>query len=227
MCRILYLFVSLKISTMKKTFLLIATVFIFKLSFSQAAVSTAEYNKITKPAVIADIPFTSSTVEGAILDTLNKLGYKTSKDKDYILFKGVKLAALGDGTYDLYFKANRVSKKEKDKTTFTMLISKGYENFISDATDHDVVENAKSFLNNMIDVTAAYDLEQQIKGQQDIKQKADRKLQSLMNDSSDLARRKQKIEQEIADNLKAQEDQKNEIIKQQGMLDTLIGKRKQ
>lgn len=213
---------------MKKTFTLFAFAFLCKFSFAQVMVATAEYNKLTKPALLINIPYTSETVSGAIIDTLNKLGYKSSKDKDkdYIVFKGVRLAALGEGSYDLYFNTDRMSKREKDKSTLYMLISKGYDNFISDETDHSVIEGAKNFLNGLTDMTAAYDLELQIKDQQETLQKAERKLQSLKNDADDLQKKKQKIEQDIADNQKAQIDQQSEIEKQKGILGTLIGKRK-
>lgn len=213
---------------MKKTFTLFAFAFLCKFSFAQVMVATAEYNKLTKPALLINIPYTSETVSGAIIDTLNKLGYKSSKDKDkdYIVFKGVRLAALGEGSYDLYFNTDRMSKREKDKSTLYMLISKGYDNFVSDETDHNVIEGAKNFLNGLTDMTAAYDLELQIKDQQETLQKAERKLQSLKNDADDLQKKKQKIEQDIADNQKAQIDQQSEIEKQKGILGTLIGKRK-
>lgn len=213
---------------MKKTFTLLAAAFLCNFSIAQVTVTTTEYNKSTKPALLINIPYNSETVSGAIMDTLNKLGYKSSKDKDkdYVVFKGVKLAALGEGSYDLYFNTDRMSKREKDKSNLYMLISRGYDNFISDETDHSVIEGAKNFLTSLTETTAAYDLELQIKEQQESVQKAERKLQSLMNDADDLQKRKQKLEQEIADNQKAQIDQKSEIEKQKGILITLVGKRK-
>lgn len=213
---------------MKKIILLFSAVLFTVLVKAQVTVATADYNKTTQQALIISVPFPSETVQGEIIDTLNKLGYKSTKDKDkdYLVFKGVKIASLGDDAYDLYFNTDRMSKKEKDKTTLYLLISKGYDNFISDATDHNTIEGAKTFLNSLTNATAAYDLELQIKDQQDVMQKAQRKMQSLVNDADDLQKKKQKLEQEIADNQKAQEDQKAEIAKQQGILDTLVGKRK-
>ncbi len=74
-----------------------------------------------------------------------------------------------------------------------MLISSGYLKFIGDSTDAGLVSNAKQFLNDLITTVTAYDLEQQISGQQLAVKKADKKLGDVVSDGQDLVKKKKKL----------------------------------
>lgn len=212
---------------MKKLSVLFLTLYISVIGFSQATISTTEYNKTVKQAVTLEMPFADGTITGAIKDSLNKLGYKSKDDNNFFVFKGVKLSELGRDTYDLYFKVDKKSRKDKEHSTVILMISKGYENFVNDATDADVIANAKTLLNSLVETVSAYDLELQVSDQKDALKKATKKLGDLVNTAEDLQKKKAAIEQNIIDNATAQHAQKAEIEKQEQVLQTLIGKRKQ
>jgi hypothetical protein len=195
-------------------------------SFGQAKLATAEYQKSMQPALEIEVPFSQKTILNAIEDKFIKMGYKGKDTKGYLTFKGVVLPEFGVDTYDLYFSAERKSKKEKDFSIVTMMISSGYEKFIGDTTNAIVLDKAKGWLNNLTPLTAAYDLELQITDQDDVTKKAEKKLNGLIEDAQDLAKKKAKIEKEIADNTTDQANQKAELEKQQQVLQTLKGKRK-
>lgn len=72
----------------------------------------------------------------------------------------MRLPQLGPNSYDLYFKKDRKSKKEKEATTLTLMISTGYEKFIVYSTNARLIDSAKNYLNGLTDRVAAYDLEQ-------------------------------------------------------------------
>lgn len=208
---------------------LIATLSILILSvavFAQAKLATADYQKTMQPAVEVEIPFPEKTVLKAIDDTLQKMGYKGKETKGYVVYKGVKMPQLGTESYDLYFKTDRKSKQQKDVTILTMMISSGFDKFIGETTDAPVINNAKSFLNKQTDMVVAYDLEQQIKDQEESTKKADKKLSGLVEDAESLQKKKTKLDNDIAENLKQQETQKAEAEKQKQILVTLKGKRK-
>lgn len=210
---------------MKKIFLSLMITFIAAVSFAQAHLATSDYQKTMQPAVENEYPFPEKTVSKAIEDKMQKIGYKGKDTKGYVVYRGVHMDELGPGSYDLYFKVDKRSKKEN--TVVTMLISAGYEKFIGDSTNGTVIENAKNYLNNLIDVVAAYDLEQQINEQDDAAKKADKKLANLVDDANDLQKKKAKIEKDIEENTQKQADQKAEAEKQHQILDTLKAKRKQ
>lgn len=212
---------------MKKIFLLAAAYFITAGAIAQARTVTTEYQKNMQPAVEAEVPFPEKTVMKSIIDKMEKAGYRGKEVKGYMVFRSVRLQELGPDSYDLYFKTDKKSKKEKDASIVTMLVSSGYDKFISEADNADLIENAKKFLNKQTATSEAYDLELQIKDQEEITKKADKKLADLVEDGEDLQKKKAKIEKDIEENTKKQADQKAEIEKQKQIFETLKGKRKQ
>ena len=212
---------------MKKLFLSLAITVMATASFAQAHLATADYQKTMQPAVENDIPFPEKTVNKAIEDKMQKMGYKGKDNKGYTIYRGVRMAELGPDAYDLYFKTDRKSRKESDNTVVTMMVSSGYDKFIGDSTNGTVIENAKNYLNSLTEMIAAYDLELQIKEQEDATKKADKKLTNLVEDGQNLQKKKARIEKDIEDNIKKQADQKAESEKQRQIFETLKAKRKQ
>lgn len=212
---------------MKKLSFLVIAFAMYTTSFAQARLVTAEYQKTNQPGIKADVPFPEKTVAKSIDDYFQKLGYKGKDTKGYLTYKGVRLPQFGPDIYDLYFKTDRKSKKEKDATAVTMLISSGYEKFIGDTTNANLIDSAKNYLNGLTERVAAYDLEQQITDQDDAVQKVTKKLNSLTSNGEDLQKKKTKLENDIAENLKQQQNLKAESEKQLQILNNLKTKRKQ
>lgn len=211
---------------MKKAIILVTILFAASSSFAQARLATAEFNKTQQPAIETEIPFEEKTVMKSLVDKMEKKGYKGKESKGYMVFKGVSLPELGAGTYDLYFKTDRKSRKEKDITILTMMVSSGFEKFISETDNATAVDGAKTFLNGQTAHATEYDLEQQIKEQDEVVTKYDKKLKDLAEDSASLVKKKEKLEKEMTENKEKQKDQAAELEKQRLILDTLKGKRK-
>ena len=212
---------------MKKLYLLVVIVFCSSYCFSQSRLTTAEFQKVMEPATEIEVPFAEKTVMKTIVDMMEKKGYKGKDTRGYYTFKGVVLPELGTNSYDLYFKTERKSRKEKDNTILTLLVSGGYEKFIGDSAGSALMTNVKIFLNKQIDASAAYDLEMQITEQDEITQNAQKKYTSLTEDGVNLQKKKEKLEKEIQENIKKQADQKTEAEKQAQIFNMLRGKRKQ
>ena len=193
---------------------------------SQSRYVFIDFKDGQKPAIVNEFSYPENTVSKAIRDKMEKMGYKGKDSKGYTIYKSVLIPEIGAATYDVYFKVDRKSRKEKDMSAVTMLISNGNENYITEAEDTQTINNAKSFLDNLIPNVQAFDLEQQIKAQEDVVNKADKKYRSLLNDADDLQKRKRKIEQQIEDNFKDQKNQQAEIEKQKQIFETLKAKRK-
>ena len=212
---------------MKHTTLLIISFVLSTILFGQSHTTDVEYKKINHEAIVNDIPFPENIVAGAIKDKMEKIGYKGKNTKNFTVYSGVRMPELGNDSYDLYFMTDRKSRKEKETTVVTLLLSKGLENFITDSSDVTVINNAKTYLDNIKVMIAAYDLEQQIIDQEDFVKKTDKKLANLKGDGVDMEKKKKKLEQQIEDNKKNQLDQQGELERQRQILETLRGKRKQ
>ena len=211
---------------MKRFSFLLLLSFIYSISFAQSRLTTTEYSKQQKPAVVVDLPFPEKTVSNAVEDKLGKMGYKSSSSKGFTVYKGVRMTELGTESYDLYFMVDRISKKDKANSTVTLMISKGYETFVGDSSDSRLIDSAKTYLNNLRETVAAYDLEQQIIEQEDIVKKANKKYIGLTDDANDLQKKKRKLEDDIAKNLVDQKNQQDEEVKQKQVLENLKAKRK-
>lgn len=211
---------------MKYILTLILSVVVYTATIAQSRTETVTYQKINRQAVVNEIPFPEKTVRDAIDNNMGQMGYKGKDTKGFTVYKGVRLSALGNDLYDLYFSADRKSRKEKEYATLTMMITKGLDNFVADSTDAAVVSNAKAYLDSIKIMIAAYDLEQQIIAQEDAIKKADKKYTNLIEDGQDLEKKRKNIENDIAENIKNQANQKAETEKQRQILETLRSKRK-
>ena len=211
---------------MKHTLLLITALAIGATTMAQTRTATVEYQKINRQSIVTEIPFPEKTIKDAIDNKMELMGYKGKDSKGFTVYKGVKMPELGNDSYDLYFMADRKSRKEKENSTLTLMITKGFDSFVSDSSDAKVISNAKNYLDSIKNMIADYDLEQQIMGQEDVVKKADKKNTSLIDDASSLEKKKKSIEKDIEDNKKDQANQVTEIGKQRQILDTLRGKRR-
>lgn len=194
---------------------------------AQSELTTVSYQKTDRQAVMNEIPFPEKTIMGAIDNKMEQMGYKGKSSKEFTVYKGVRMADLGNGEYDLYFTADRKSRRNKDNSTLTLMISKGNDNFVTDKTDAGLIDNAKKYLNNIIELITVFDLELQINDQQDLLTKADKKYNELIDDGQSLEKKRKGIEKDIEDNKKDQEKQQAEIEKQKLVLENLKTKRKQ
>ena len=212
---------------MKKLYNTIAFMFITLFINAQARTTIAEYQKTMQPAIETSYPYSEKTVMNAIEDKMGKMGYKGKESKGYTIYRGVKMSEIGPDFYDLYFKADRKSRKEKEVSVVTMLISSGSDKFIGDSTSTSAVDNAKKYLNNLSGTINAFDLELQINEQDEALKKATNKMAGLVEDGENLVKKKEKLEKDIEDNIKKQGEQKTEVEKQKQIFETLRSKRKQ
>ena len=212
---------------MKKLFFFASGIICSTAAISQSRTTLVEYAKVNRQAVINEIPFPEKTVRNAIDDKMEKSGYKGKESKGYNVYKGVRLAGMGTEALDIYFMVDRKSKKEKEIAVVTMLVSKGYDNFVTDSANAPLIDSAKKYLDNIKDMIAAYDLELQITEQDDAVKKADKKKNNLIDDGVSLQKKKKNIEKDFEDNIAAQAVQVAELEKQKQILETLKAKRKQ
>jgi hypothetical protein len=210
----------------KLTTCLLFTVFIITVSLAQSRYVFIEFKDAQKPAIANEYPYPEKTVANAIDDKMGKLGYKGKESKGFIIYKGVTLSQLGSQSYDMYFKIDRKSKRDKENTSVNLMLAKGNEIFVTESDDASTISNAKIFMDSLDIAIEAYDLEQQIASQESDFNKAQKKYQGMLDDAEKLQKSKKKIEKDIEDNLKDQKNQQSEVEKQKQIFETLKSKRK-
>lgn len=212
---------------MKNTLLLTACFFCAVIARSQSVEGTTEYNKAKQPAILCEFPYPADMVENTISDDLKQKGFgKGKSSKSFQLYQAINFNDISGDKIDLYVKVEKKSRKEKDISTVTVLVSKGYDNFISGATDASIMQNAMAYINGLKPKLEKTNLELQIAEQEDLVKKEEKKYKNLQNDADDLQKEKKKIEDNIEDNKKALEKQRDEVEKQKLVLESIKAQRK-
>ena len=193
---------------------------------AQSYTGTADYKKMSRQAIFNEVPFTDKVTEAAIKDSLEKLGYKPKESKGFMVYKGVNLASLAKEPLDIYIAVERKSRKEKEVSVITMLLSRGEDNFITQGADAGIIDNARSFLNGFTNYIDTYYLEQQISEMEETRIAYEKKTAGLASDADDLQKKKKKIEKDIEDNIKEQADHKDAAEKHLQNMEALKSKRK-
>jgi hypothetical protein len=218
---------------MKRIYTTIGIVLLFSVAaVSQAYEGNIEYNKKKQQAIQIDYSYSQEAVENAIVQKIEKMGYKAkaekgmfNKDKGFIVFKNAFVTDISDNSMDYIIKVDRKSRKEKDETTLYLIMNKGDVNALTEM-DAMGVGKAKSFLNNLLPEIEEADLELQIKAQDETVVKAEKKYKNLQDDQQSLEKKIKGLQADLEKNIKDQENQQKEIENQKTALELLRGKRK-
>ena len=211
---------------MKQIFLLLACAITITFSAkSQAYEGNIEYNKKKQQAIVIDYSYPQDAVQNAIVQKMGKMGYKAkeekglfNKDKGFLVFKNAYITDISGDRMDFIINVERKSRKASDESVLYMIMIRNDENALM-TMEPGNINNAKSFLNNMLPEVEAADLELRIKDQEETVAKAERKLKNLKDDQSSL-------EKKLNDNKADQEATQKDIEAQKQALGILIGNRK-
>ncbi len=201
--------------------------------FAQSYQGLIEYDKKKQKAFVIEYSYPAEAVENAIILQMDKLGYKGkeekglfNKDKGFRVYKNADIRDITTRTMDYVITVEPKSRKEKDVSLLYLIItSKEGENAMQ-VFDDDEMRKAKGFLNNLQPYVEAANLELQIRDQEDVVGKAEKKLKGLKDDKSDMEKKIQKLQDDIKKNEKDQGDTEKEIENQKLNLENLKAKRK-
>ena len=211
---------------MKQIFLLILTAITLTSSvLSQAYEGNIQYDKKKQQAIAIDYSYPPNAVQNAIVQKMEKMGYKSkeekgilNRDKGFLIFKNAYVTDINRDKMDFFIKVERKSRKESDESTLYMIMNKEGENAMLRMGPEDI-NRAKSFLNNMLPEVVAADLEIRIKDQEETVARAEKKLSNLKADQISL-------EKKLSDNKADQETTQKDIEAQKQAVGVLMGNRK-
>lgn len=202
------------------------SVFVLAFSaFSQAYENAIQYDKKKQQGLAIDYSFPPEAVENALVKKVEKMGYKPkeekgilNRDKGFLVYKNIYVSDISRDRMDYIIKVERKSRKNSVESVLYMIMMKDGQNALALMDSYDV-GNAKTFLNNMLPDIEAANLELQIKAQEEVVAKAEKKMSDLKSDQLSLQKK-------LQDNGTAQEATQKDIENQKQALGTLIGKRK-
>lgn len=197
---------------MKKFLLgLIAIVAVTGIVSAQAYEGTLKVKKVEEPAIVMVYNYPSEIVENAFKARLADKRLKGDKSRGFLVYNRSVISEVASSPLDYSFKFDEKGKKGKETTTVYLLM-KGDNSLANDPTI--VGRNAKSFLESMIPGVEKSNLIAQIKQQEEVLVKEEKRLKELKEDHSDL-------EKKLKDNEKKQEAQEKVIASQKDILSDL------
>lgn len=201
---------------------------------SQATFTTITIDQKVQPGLVLELPNNTDVAEGTILQKLKETGYspetkgklfwKKNKLHGFYVFNGIQLPALDNQKLDMYFKVEPKSKTQKDQSIIYLLVSKGYDNFISPEADSATFVAATAFLDDFVAGTASYRLNLDIEEQEKVVKKAEKKLADLQDDDKSLVKKIEDLQADLRNNKNDQQMQEKEIANQKMKLEELKGK---
>jgi hypothetical protein len=192
---------------------------------AQAYEGNIQYDKKKQQAIVIDYTYPPEAVNNAVLLKLEKMGYKAkeekgllNRDKGFLVYKNIYITEISQDRMDYLVKVERKSRKANDESVLYMIIMKDNQNALTTMQAYDI-GNAKLFLNNLLPEIEEANLELQIKAQEDVVAKAEKKLSGLQKD-------KKELEEKLANNAKSQDETIKDIEAQKQNLEILKGKRR-
>ena len=196
------------------------------MALAQAYEGTIEFDKKKQKAFVINYSYPTEAVENAIIKKMETLGYKAkeekgflNKDKGFLVYKNAFVTDISRDKMDYIVKVERKSRKESDESVLYIIMNKTDGTNAIEKMDAYDTDQAKYFLNNLLPDIQAANLELQIKEQEEIVAKAEKKLRDLKDDQLSL-------EKKLQDNKIAQDNTQKDIESQKQTLGTLIGKRR-
>jgi len=198
---------------------------------AQSSFTTINYKEKLQPALTIQLPNTTEVAQGTILQKLKETGYnpettgmffwKTNHPNDFYVFNNVQLPELNNQKLDLYFKVAKATSGNKEQSTVYLMVSKGYDNFVSPQTDTATFYAAEKFLNGFVAGTDAFKHNSDIEIQQAHVADAEKKLSDLQHKEKDLSNKIAQLQSDLANNQNDQKNQQTEIESQKSKLELL------
>jgi hypothetical protein len=212
---------------MKYIFSLIISLFVTGFVFAQAPMpTTVEYNGQKYPCYIVEYNLPPDETEDVIVNKLKSQGYNADKSKGFLVYRNTRLKDLNpDEPQDVFFKIERKSRKEKDKSIVTMIAAKAGlipEDKVKGPKGIAAIElspNSVSFINSFQKDINMSEYNLAISNQQGEVADAEKKLKNLKDDQDKLEKKIKSLQDDLSKNKTDQQNQTDEIAKQKTILD--------
>lgn len=192
--------------------------------FGQVSEAVVEFNKAKRTVKSMEISDAPDIVEQAIKNKMLKSGYKPKESKGWMVFKDVHEPDISSERGDLYIKVERKSRKEKEASLVYFFISKPGDQSTPVPFESNML-SGDGFYSGVASYTVSERLEKDIRDQEEITKKAQKKYDDLVKDQTSLEKKIKNLQEELEDNKKKQETQVTEIENQRKTLEQLKSKR--
>ncbi|HTI94632.1 MAG TPA: hypothetical protein VL727_28770 [Puia sp.] len=173
--------------------------------FAQAYIGETELRSTKQAAAFIRVPYDNDPVEDGLKQYMMTKGFKSTSVNGFVLFRSVPLDGMDTVLNDLYFKADAAGRKEKDMTILSLIPARRNQEFPGRTlADSSKLEKARLFLDSLAPFITSYNTRLQLTSQQEILGKAQKKMNSLRSDSSDLQKKIRNLQTDLDQNQKDQ-----------------------
>jgi hypothetical protein len=202
-----------KIKFMKKIFLLLMVILnpFLELAIGQNVIEQkSECIDGVQNGLVIEINSTIKNVEIVLEKRLKGDGLMVNTKKGFYTCMAQNWARIGTGTMDYYFK---VTKIDKNKSSITMFISKGYNNFLSSESNKMEIENAKIFMNSLINDSKKYEIELSLITNADLQKEnikdTEKLIKAVQKANEEIEELKKKIEENTTEQKNKSKEMEN------------------
>lgn len=218
---------------MNQKFICIIAIFLVSITYvqSQSTFKTITYKKELRPALTLPLMYKTDIAEQTILAKLKETGYnpqktgnifnKSNKQEGFYVFPGVQLPELANQKLDLYFKVDPMNGDNSFNSSISLMVSKGYDNFVSPDLDTATFAAAEKFLNSFESKTEAFQVNKQIEAQKKIIAVSEKKWNELRNKQEDARKKISQLESDIKNLQQEEQTQQQDVDKQRSVLKDL------
>lgn len=194
--------------------------------FSQSGETKVDYQKGDKVAAIIELPYSARVVEDAMQEWMEKKGGKNDRVKGFDVYRNTRLDKDEPEIVDVYFKVDRKLVKDHENAVIYLLIGRPGENIGARTDDdHFKIVESKELLNKMAPYIDAYNIDVQLKLQEEVVKKSEKKLLNLKDDQYDLEKKLKNLQDKIAQNKNDQQLQTEELNPQREALNAIQNKK--
>ena len=173
-------------------------------------------------AIEAKYNFSEDIMETVVKNVLEKKSIKKTKNtKGYSFYEGIVWGELCSDKIDFYIKVDG----NKTSSKVIILISKGYNNFISESSDPSTIKNVKKLCKEFNVNAIEEHLNREISKQEEVIKDAEKKYNKSVEKGKDLVKDKESIIKKIDENSEEQKVLKANIEEQNKILGTLKSKK--
>jgi hypothetical protein len=176
-------------------------------AFAQSNSKAVTFKEVMRPALQLQLGYESKTAEQTILAKLKETGYKPeksggflnkkNKQEGFYVFSGVELPELANQKLDLYFKVDPINDNSSDRSSVTLMVSKGYENFVSNENDSATFAASEKFLNSFVYKTDMYAVSGMVENQKKSLAVSEKKWQALRDKQQDARNKITQLEADL------------------------------
>ncbi|MCO5237235.1 MAG: hypothetical protein M9933_13290 [Chitinophagaceae bacterium] len=208
----------------KHFFILLAVMICGSTVLGQVSEAVVDFNKTKRTVKSMEINDEPDVVEQAVKNKMLEWGYKPKEKKGWMEFNDVNVQSITDERSDFYVKVERKSKRDKNTSVVYFFASKPGDQVTPVALQGNMLAG-DGFYNDITNLTTVERLERDIKSQEDVVKKTQKKYDDLVKDQASLEKKIKGLESDLEENKKKQESQLRELDDQRRILDQLNSKR--